>query len=177
MNKKMLFITLTIVLVVIIVICAYYIQQSATSPDYIQQKYPTLKNGTYLNLRGGEKTRMYLIDSYVRYGNYEKDVMGPPGTYLAKKGDACVILNGTIRNDYNTDIYIGLTAEIYNASGQKVGSVININNTNMPGAPFITIFTKSKSVESFEIYIKYDKADISGYDIFVAFEPSATAPP
>mgnify|MGYP000132523797 CR=1 FL=1 len=143
-------------------------------PSHEQSPIPSPKGGEYLYFRGGEKTKVFLIDSNMRYGTYDEDIFLPPWPeYSAKKGDPCVIINGTIRNEYDKDYFICLTADIYNVKGEKVGTVI----TNATKPFFTVVYSKSNGISPFEIHIKYDKKDIIGYDIFVAFEPSEIPPP
>ncbi len=133
-----------------------------------QSPIPSPKGREYLYLRGGEKTKVFLIDSNMRYGTYDRDIFWPPlPEYSAKKGDPCVIINGTIRNEYDKDYYIGITVDIYDTKGEKVGKIVTDPST--PWFAFATIYAKSNSTAPFEIRIKYDKMDIIGYNIFVAF--------
>jgi len=136
---------------------------------------PSPKGGEYLYFRGGEMTEVFLIDSYMRYGTYDRDIIWPPQPeYSAKKGDPCVIVDGMIRNEYDKDYFISLTAEIYNVKGEKVGTVVSLDSTK---PVFKTVYVKSKDASSFGIHIKYDKKDIVDYNIFVAFEPTEVPPP
>lgn len=124
---------------------------------------PAASPQRYLRLRGGGETKVLLIDSNMRYGNYSEDIWWPPWPeYSAKKGDPCVMIYGTIRNDYYKDYFISLTADIYNVNREKVGTVV------CPGTKpvFTVVFAKNGGTAPFEIYIKYDKRDIIRYDIF-----------
>ena len=144
------------------------------TPSHEQSPIPSPKGGEYLYFRGGEKTKVFLINSNMKYGTYDEDIFWPPWpNYSAKKGDPCVIINGTIRNEYDKDYFICLTADIYNTKGEKVGTVI----TYATKPVFTVVHAKSNGISPFEIHIKYDKKDIIGYDIFVAFEPSEIPPP
>lgn len=148
------------------------------APSHEQSPIPSPKGGEYLYFRGGEKTKVFLIDSNMRYGTYDRDIIWPPWPeYSAKKGDPCVIINGTIRNEYDEDYYIGITVDIYDTKGEKVGTVILPYEASLPLQPFTTVRAKSNGISPFEIHIKYDKRDIVGYDVFVAFEPSEIPPP
>lgn len=128
----------------------------------------------YLCLAEGGETRVFLIDSNIKYDYYREDVWwGPDG---AKKGDPCVIVYGTIRNDYPEDYFISLTANIYNLTGEKVGKIVH------PGGPymlahFVVVYAESGGTAAFEIPIKYGEKDIIRYEVFLAFEPTEIPPP
>ena len=142
------------------------------TPSHEQSPIPSPKGGEYLYFRGGEKTKVFLIESNMRYGTYDGNIFWPE--YSVKKGDPCVIINGRIRNDYDKGYFISLTADICNIQGEKVGTVVCPSGPK----PFVeVVYAKSNSTAPFEIHIKYDKRDIIGYDIFVAFEPSEIPPP
>lgn len=145
-----------------------------TTPSHEQSPIPSPKGGEYLYFRGGEKTKVFLIESNMRYGTYDKNIFGGWLNYSTKKGDPCVIINGMIRNEYDRDYFICLTGDIYNTKGEKVGTVISPYATK-PG--FTVVHAKNNSISPFKIHIKYDKRDIIGYDIFVAFEPHELPPP
>jgi hypothetical protein len=134
--------------------------------------------GNYLNLTEGTATKIFLINSGIRYGTFDEDVNWPPapGGYLAKTGDPCIIVNGTIRNDYDADYYIGLTANAYNSSGEKAGTIVNVGGSH-PWFAFTTTHTQSKGTDTFQIYIKYNGTDIKSYDIYAAFMPGPSPPP
>ena len=128
--------------------------------------------GEHLNYREGEETKVFLIDSYARYGAYYKDIYLPSSS--AKRGDPCVIINGTIRNDYDKDYFIPLSADLFNSRGEEVGTVISYN-APLPG--FTVVYAKSGCTTLFEIYVKYDgENDIVHYDIFVEYPPTESPP-
>jgi hypothetical protein len=55
-------------------------------PFHEQSPIPSPKGGEYLYFRGGEKTKVFLIDSNMRYGTYDEDIFWPPWPeYSAKK--------------------------------------------------------------------------------------------
>lgn len=62
-----------------------------------------------------------LAYATVKPGNGELTVkMGPIFSPFGivnsvKKGDPCVIINGTFRNDYDKDYYFSITADVYNS--------------------------------------------------------------
>lgn len=132
-------------------------------------------NGSYLNTPDGDATRIYLIDSDMRYGTFGRDYLWPPQGYLAKKGAPCVIVNGTIRNDYDTDYYVGLVAYAYNESGGRVGNIVNTGMGD-PWFRFMTYHVPGKNTEPFEIYINYNDTDVGKYEVYAIFT-SASPPP
>ena len=148
------------------------------SPPAAIQNVTGPGNGIYLSLSDGQATRLYLMDSGMRYGTFGRDIVWPPaeGGYLAKNGDPCMIINGTIRNDYDSDYFIGLIANAYDPKGEKVGTLVNTGMGD-PWHGFTTYHVQSKETEQFEIFLKYNKTDVKSYDIYAAFMPTATAPP
>ena len=144
------------------------------TPSHEQSPIPLPKGGEYLYFRGGEETKVFLINSNMSYGIYDENISLGRINYLAKKGDPCVIINGTIRNEYDKDYFICLMADIYNTKGENVGTVIS-PHAAQPG--FTVTHPKSKGISPFEIHVKYDKRDIIDYDVFVAFEPQELPPP
>ena len=118
----------------------------------------------------------YLIDSQLYYGNYNQSFTrsGATGSYSINNGDACVIINGTIRNDYSKDYYFSITANVYNSTNQKVGPILTADS---PQPGFTVTKVSSNSTGTFEIQIRYDGKDITSYALLLAFEPTETAPP
>jgi len=172
LNKKLIMLTLTVVLLILIVLIAIQLLSTASV------KQP--KNGEYLHYpadyQGGVETKVFLVDSQLHYGVYNESFTrsGATGFYSVNKGDPCVIINGTIRNDYDEDYYFGITADVYNSKGEKVEPVLTINS---PQPGFTLEKVNSGAVGVFEIQIKYDGKDIVSYNLFIAFEPTETPPP
>ena len=92
------------------------------------------KGEVYLHLpsdyQGGTETKAYLIDSQLYYGVYNQSFArsGATGYYSINEGDPCIIINGTIRNDYDKDYYFAITANVYNFAGDKIEPVLTINS-------------------------------------------------
>jgi len=172
MNKKLITLTLTAVFLILI----FFIAIQLLSPASVKQP----KNGEYLHYptdyQGGVETKVFLVDSQLHYGIYNESFTrsGAAGFYSINKGDPCVIINGTIRNDYDEDYYFGITADVYNSKGEKIGPILTINS---PQPSFTVEKVNSDAVGVFEIQIKYDGKDIVSYDLFIAFEPTETPPP
>jgi hypothetical protein len=172
LNKKLVILTLTAVLLILIFFIAIQLLSTASV------KQP--KNGEYLpylaDYQGGVETKVFLVDSQLNYGVYNENFTrsGAAGSYSINKGDPCVIINGTIRNDYDEDYYFGITADVYNSKGEKIGPILTINS---PQPGFTLEKVDSNAVGVFEIQIKYDEKDIVSYNLFIAFEPTETPPP
>jgi len=135
----------------------YYITLSASTPKYL----------TY---RDGIKTKVFLLGSDLRYGVYDHDIHRLRGCKRpVKKGEPCVIINVTIRNDYTEewplDYQIALTADLYNTEGEKVGTVMTYGQ-------LFCGFVEAWKVEcgetrTFDIYVDYDKKDIDRYELYI----------
>ncbi|MGD6805839.1 MAG: hypothetical protein ACQCN4_02645 [Candidatus Bathyarchaeia archaeon] len=141
---------------------------------------PESKGGVYLHFssdyQDGAQTKAYLIDSQLYYGVYNQSFSrsGATGDYSVNKGNPCIIINGTIRNDYDKDYYFGITANVNNAAGDKIEPILTINSPH-PGFTLTKI--DKDSTGYFELQIKYEGKDIVNYNLFIAFEPSEVAPP
>jgi len=172
LNRKLIILTLTVCFLILISFIATQL------PSTILVRQP--KNGEYLHYptdyQDGVETKVFLVDSQLHYGFYNESFTrsGATGSYSVNKGDPCVIINGTIRNDYDEDYYFCITADVFNSKGEKIELILTINS---PQPGFTITKVKSDAVGVFEMQIKYDGKDIVSYDLFVAFEPTDTPPP
>ena len=133
-------------------------------------------DGTYIPYRNGEESRVLLVSSELRYGTYDTDVFFPiiADVKKAVKGDDAVIISGTIRNGYEEDLFIMITADLYDSEGDKVGTILS---PNAPVHGFAVVFVTRASVSPFEIWVKYDQQDVTEYELFLAYPPSTWPPP
>jgi hypothetical protein len=143
------------------------------------QWYPEPQRGIYLHYsddQGGGQSKLFLVNSEVIYGAYNESFTysGVIGSYSINKGDPCVIINGTVRNDYGKDYYFAIGADVYNSTGEKIGPILNANSP-LPGISVTKIDTNSTG--SFEIKIRYSSKDISNYNILLMLEPTDIPPP
>jgi hypothetical protein len=172
LNKKLIIATLTGAFLILIFFIA------TQPPSTISVKQP--KNGEYLHYpadyQGGVETKVFLVDSQLHYGVYNESFTrsGAAGSYSINEGDPCIIITGTIRNDYDKEYYFCITADVYNSKGEKIEPVLTINS---PQPGFTVEKVNSAAVGFFEIQIKHDAKDIVSYDLFIAFEPTETPPP
>ncbi len=125
---------------------------------------------TYIPFRrdAEEESRILLIDSELRYGVYDRDIHFALGKRVFA-GDDAVIISGTIRNDYEEDYYVAISASLYNPEGEKVGTVLS------PSAPipgFAVARVTRGSTSPFEIWVKYDRQDVMEYELFLPYQPS-----
>jgi hypothetical protein len=124
-------------------------------------------SGEYLSFLNGSSSKIFLIDSHARYDVYDINMsMIDPMATLIKKGDACVIINASIRNDYDKDYWLVVIAQLYNTTGDEVGRVTQIYAA---WKPFEQIHAKLNETNTFDIYVKYDKKDVESYDLFLDF--------
>ncbi|HLE75398.1 MAG TPA: hypothetical protein VI864_05065 [Candidatus Bathyarchaeia archaeon] len=202
MNKKLIMLTLTAVLLVSAFFIGIHLLSTApeneevpsptSSPTATPSSTPTLTptpSGEYLHYRtsceGGAETKAFLVNSQLYYGVYEENITRPGyGTNstwcTANAGDPCVIISGTIRNDYDKDYYFAITADVYNSKGEIIGPFgsewpILTSSAPMPG--FTVAHVHSGAVGSFEMQIKYDAEDIVSYTLFLAWQPTEIHPP
>jgi len=131
-------------------------------------------NNAYIPFRDGGESKVLLVSSNLRYGTFNEDVTFPVSDAQAVKGDRAIIISGEIRNDYEADYYISITADVYNSGGKEIGIILS------PGAPapgFSSIFIKRASTAPFEIWVKYEQQDVTRYQLFIAYPPSTFPPP
>ncbi len=121
--------------------------------------------GKYLSFPNGSLSKMYLINSTARYGTYEEN-MAEHHEITVKKGDPCVIINATVRNDYDKDYFMIVLAQLYNASGEEVGRVTGL----APWEEFVQGYVRSNETHTFDIYVKYDKKDVASYNISLDYK-------
>jgi len=131
--------------------------------------------GEYMHFRedwrGGEETRVLLIDSRLYYGVYEESFHRTG--YSVEKGDPCIIINGTIRNDYDKGYYFCITADVYNSKGEKVEPILTIHSP----VPYFTVaYAKRGSAGVFVIQIPYEGKDVEGYRLWIIYNPMETPP-
>lgn len=115
----------------------------------------------------GNETKVLLVDSNFSYGVLPPEITQgacpitypPTQNYKFNPGYTCVIINGTVRNGYDEDNYICLSAQIYNQEEREVGYAVN--------CPFVTVFVKRGDTGFFDLYIQHDKQDIVRYDLSV----------
>ena len=142
------------------------------------QLYPEPQRGIYLHYsddQGGGQSKLFLVNSEVIYGTYNEsfNYTGVIGSYSINKGDRCVIINGTARNDYGKDYYFAISADVYNSTGEKIGPILNADSP-LPGISVTKI--AANSTGSFEIQIRYASKDISNYNLLLMFGPTDIPP-
>jgi hypothetical protein len=129
--------------------------------------------GQYLSLPDGSKSSIFLVESELEYGSYEQDVYHLKKD-APKKGDPAAIIRGTVRSDYQEDFYIGLSADVYDSEGQKLGVVVS------PSAPlegFAVLFVHSGNITPFRLHVPYEGTDVASYHVFLGVAPSDFPPP
>ena len=92
-----------------------------------------------------------LMDYYLNYTTLEeKNICGLPGD-PAKAGDAGIEIQGTLKNEYDKDYYIFLSAEAYDSKGNLLGSSLDSG----PICGMIAPYVRSNETENFELHLKY----------------------
>ena len=132
------------------------------------------KKGEYISFKSGEKKKVVLVNSNFSYGLLPPDINRGACPIEIKEhqdfkpGDACVIINGTVKNEYDEGKYICLSGQIYNKKERSMGHMVK--------CPFVTIFVNGSETGFFEMYIKHDKQNIVRYDIFMNCVSEITPP-
>lgn len=116
MNKKLL-----LLLIITMGICVVVIDYFATRPPLysppriILHPTQTTPPNTYLHYQNESKTNVFLVDSQLSYGVYEQSFTRISGQrFSTHTGDLCIIINGTIQNEYHQDYYFCLDAKVLN---------------------------------------------------------------
>ena len=92
-----------------------------------------------------------LLDYYLNYTTLEeKDICGRPGD-PARAGDAGIVIRGTLKNEYDKDYYIFLSAEAYDSKGNLLGRNLDPG----PVCGMIAPHVESNKSEKFELHLKY----------------------
>ena len=129
----------------------------------------------YLLVQGGNSSNIFLIESQLSFGTYDRDISNPfADKSYPKKGDPAVIIQGTLRSDYEEDLVIALSANLYDFEGQQVGRVA-VPSSAKPW--FVVLGVPEGSIEPFRVYIDYDGTDIARYELFLYGSPAKWAPP
>lgn len=127
----------------------------------------------YLTFRNGTETKVYLVYSRLSHGVFEEDISIPIKGRSAKKGDLAVIVNGKIRNDYDSDYHFAIAGDLYNSRGEKLEGEKYI--FDLPVGEFTVTYVHDFG--TFELHFKYDGQDIEHYDLYLYVEPTETPPP
>ncbi len=132
------------------------------------KKYPN--DGDYLSsegysakilLSGGETGGEYptTLDSKILFLNYSlnyttlknEDICLP---YTANPGDPGVLIRGTLKNKYDKDYWIILSASAYDSTENLLGRSLDSG----PICGVIARYVKSNETENFELHLKYSNA-------------------
>ena len=97
----------------------------------------------------GNKSKLLLTDSNLKYCYLsEKDICLPNA---ANVGDLGIVINGTIKNEYDRDYYILMSARIFNPEGELIGGITDYG----PICGTIVLYIKSGQIDTFELHLKY----------------------
>jgi hypothetical protein len=140
----------------------------------------------YINFRNGTPSRIFLINSSATSGTFAADHIDPwdwrsgsNGSKDAYRGDRFASINGTVRNDYDQLLYFALEAHVYDRNGNQIGTLLR--TSGRPEFLGAWMGLSAGDSGSFHLLLKLDRqytaADIGRYEIFLAWEPSATPIP
>lgn len=92
-----------------------------------------------------------LLDYHLDYTTLEeKDICGRPGD-TAKAGDSGIVIGGTLKNEYDKDYYIFLSAEAYDSRGNLLGRSLDSG----PICGMIAPYVASNNTKNFELHLNY----------------------
>jgi len=146
------------------VLAAFFLRPISTLPNGARYLTYYPSHLTY----GGNETKILLLNSSMRYGVYDNDFKFSLCETEVKKDDPCVIINVTIRNDYTQEwpssYFISLTAYLYDNEGEHVGTVMTYGQLH---CGMVEVNLKKGETLTFDIYVYYDKQDISRYELYI----------
>jgi len=166
-NRLILLTIALIAIVMVATVLAFYLLHSSLPLSSVA--------GRYLTYYGGNETKMFQVDASSKYGIYNESFH----TLYAgdtNKGDPCVIVTLTVRNDYAEEkpsgYFISLTANLYNKEGKVVGWIMT--PPPLLGSLFggIAEFNlESGEKETIDIFLAYNKTidtkDLDHYGLYV----------
>ncbi len=183
MDKKFGFVALTILLMITGVALFFCWQQITalqnSSPEYIDQS----QKDVYLSLYAGKPSKIYLVNSTASLGTFTNFVFDTDPFGLLNNGavigEPYVYISGTIRNDDNRTLWVPLLAYLTTSTGERLDTIVRTNGRTEFLASYLGVFPGETG--NFSITVKYDRAyerqDISGYYVYLAWEPTEYPPP
>ena len=165
MNSKLLIIGLILLTIIFVTGCIENseITENATNNLTTQNQNSELKPvssrdlstlqltpqfGEYFTSEGG-KSKLLLSDSNLKYCYLsQKDICIPDA---ANVGDLCIVINGTIKNEYVKDYYILMSAHALNSEGELIGGITDSG----PICGTIVLHVKSGQTDIFNMHLKY----------------------
>ena len=130
----------------------------STKIEPTKEVHLTPQPGEYFTYRGS-KSKILLIDSRLKYCFLEPDDICPPNA--ANVGDLGIVIEGTIKNEYDRDYYICMAAHAFNSQGEQIGGSIDRG----PICGVIALYVKSQQTKDFELHLKY--SDIERIELIV----------
>jgi len=172
-NRLPLLIIILIAVVVMGTVLVFYLSHTSLPRSPVAGRYLTYypEHLTY----GGNETKIFLLDATSKFGFYNESF----STLFSgdvNKGDPCIIVTLTIRNDYTEEkpngYFISFTASLYSKEGEVVGWIMT--PPPLLGSLFggIAEFNlQSGEKETINIFLAYnrtiDTRDIDHYDLFI----------
>lgn len=155
---------------------AYHFTIKPITPNDWQSKKPNqevmMNDITHLTTQSGEyftidkkKSNLLLIDSHLDYYSLEQNDRGNDIWFddVANVSDTGIVITGIIKNEYDKDYYISMSAKAFNSEGETIGW-----NTDWgPIYGVICIYVESGQTEDFELHLKYYEKYIENIDITV----------
>lgn len=161
--KKRILIFVVVALVVVCVIAGgvYY--------------YTSLPTAPILGNRYLDSSKVFLIDSYLSYGVFDRNITIHIKGRSAYVGDPAVIVSGKIRNDYDKDYYFAITGNLFTSKGEVLRGPDYI--FDHPMGEFTVVHASAHDFGTFELHFKYEGRDIERYTLVLAMEPQENPPP
>jgi hypothetical protein len=183
--KRKLAILAVVVAVLAILLSEFWIIPQITRPSSPQVAKPVIGQiqpvaGYYLPYRG-DISRIFVVSANVSSGFYPyptRSAVGPtPGPPVVEKGEPCVVINVTLRNDYSAQYplpnpypglsgfaYVFLTAEIFNGSNEI--NATDLTNVGLFPNSWSFVSLNSGETKILSIYLAtVSKSEITSFEI------------
>ncbi|MFO7967340.1 MAG: hypothetical protein R6U44_07055 [Archaeoglobaceae archaeon] len=133
-------------------------EESTATPD--PQTIDLVPQDEFFTLRNS-KTKMLLINSSISYETLNIDMC--PSTkerWEVKNGDLGIVVNGTLKSEYEKDYWVCLNAFAYNSTGARVGGTLELGHI----CGSINLHIDGGSTEHFKMHLNY-REDIESIEI------------
>ena len=178
MKKSILLLIAVLVLLFVIVSLGYYF----SNPSLSASKPISSAANFYL-----DDSKIFVVSANASYGNYPyPTVTSMPNqspSIIARQGQACVIINVTLRNDYSPQnpapyaeltnssvVYVGLTAHLYNGETQvKAKDITNAFPIASFGTNEATASLAYGESEAVSIFLATSNKDITSFKLVAGY--------
>lgn len=138
-------------------------EQTPTFPptEMLSSIKVTPSAGEYFNFKGN-KSKILLNDSHLSNDYITEDLCYFVWEKDAKLGDPCIQVGGYIKNEYDRDYWVCLSARSYDSEEEMLGSSMDLGAV----CGVIRVYVESGETAYFELHLRY-REDIEHIEVFV----------